>query len=95
MTASENPENSLFTQAVRELVAIGAAISANCEPCFKFHFDKARKLGVSHADMLLAVETAQMVKSASAQNVTDLAGKYLQGAMKTPCACEGQKACCS
>ena len=28
---------SLFTPAVKELVAIGAAIAANCEPCLRYH----------------------------------------------------------
>ncbi|MCU0872581.1 MAG: arsenite efflux transporter metallochaperone ArsD [Pirellulaceae bacterium] len=28
-------EGSLYTHAIEELVAIGAAIGANCEPCFK------------------------------------------------------------
>lgn len=32
-------EPSLFTDAVAELVAIGASIAANCEPCFKAHYD--------------------------------------------------------
>src|SRR5450756_1444018 len=30
---------SIFTDAVRELVAIGAAIAANCEICFKHHYN--------------------------------------------------------
>ena len=41
------PAKSIYSEAVQELVAIGAAIASNCEPCFRFHFDKARKLGVS------------------------------------------------
>jgi AhpD family alkylhydroperoxidase len=41
---------SLYTAAVAELVAIGAAIASNCEPCFKYHFDKARKLGIRVVD---------------------------------------------
>ena len=45
----------LHTEAVEELVAIGAAIASNCEPCFRFHYDKARKLGVSKEDMARAV----------------------------------------
>ena len=27
----------------KELIAIGAAVTANCVPCFKFHFAKARE----------------------------------------------------
>ena len=71
-------ETSLFTDAVAELVAIGASIAANCEPCFKAHYDRARKLGVSKADMLRAVETAQAVKDAPARAVLALADRYLR-----------------
>ncbi len=69
---------SLFTDAVAELVAIGASIAANCEPCFKAHYDRARKLGVSSADMMRAVETAQAVKDAPARAVLALADRYLR-----------------
>jgi AhpD family alkylhydroperoxidase len=68
---------SLYSEAVQELVAIGAAIAANCEPCFRYHFDKARKLGVSKEDMSRAVATAQMVKDSPARAMLALAEKYL------------------
>jgi AhpD family alkylhydroperoxidase len=66
-----------YTDAVAELVAIGAAVASNCEPCFKFHFDTARKLGVSMDDMLRAVKTAQAVKETSAKSVIALAERFL------------------
>ncbi len=72
------PAASLFTEAVAELVAIGAAIASNCEPCFTFHCDKARKLGVSDEDMSRAVTTAQNVKDAPAKAMSALAERYLR-----------------
>lgn len=72
------PSPSIFTEAVSELVAIGAAVASNCEPCFKFHYDKARKLGVSREDMLRAVTTAQNVKDAPAKAMLDLAERTLR-----------------
>ncbi|MEX2528272.1 MAG: arsenite efflux transporter metallochaperone ArsD [Gemmatimonadota bacterium] len=68
---------SLYTPQVAELVAIGAAIASNCEACFRFHFDQARKLGVSRDDMIRAVNTAQGVKNAPARAMMELAAKYL------------------
>jgi AhpD family alkylhydroperoxidase len=68
----------LFTESVKELVAIGASIAANCEPCFEYHEDKARKLGVSDEDMWQAVETAQMVKDTPARAVLKLAERHLR-----------------
>ena len=76
MTIPEK-EASIFTDAVRELVAIGAAIASNCEPCFKHHYNEARKLGVSKDDMRLAVKMAKMVKDTPARSILELADKYL------------------
>ena len=71
------PEPGLFTDAVAELVAIGAAIASNCEPCFKYHFDKARKLGVSRDDMRQAVAMALKVKEAPAKSMIELTDRFL------------------
>ena len=68
---------SIFTDAVKELVAIGASIGSNCEPCFKHHYNEARKLGVSKDDMRLAVKMAKMVKDTPARSILELADRYL------------------
>jgi AhpD family alkylhydroperoxidase len=47
--------SSIFSPSVAELVAIGA----NCEPCFKYHYSQARKLGVSREDVAQAVALAE------------------------------------
>lgn len=70
---------SIYTEAVAELVAIGAAIAANCEPRFKHHFQQAKKLGVSREDMTLAVETAKAVKETPAKAMVELARRTLEG----------------
>lgn len=77
--ATEALVQSLYTEAVAELVAIGAAIAANCDPCFKYHFQQARKLGISREDMMLAVKTAQSVKETPAKAMLQLAQRYLEG----------------
>ncbi|MBK9472895.1 MAG: arsenite efflux transporter metallochaperone ArsD [bacterium] len=85
--------SSLFTAAVSELVAIGAAIGSNCEPCFKHHYNEARKLGVSNDDMRLAVDVARAVKEAPAKSVLALADRYLAQpltlATAAPCCGDG------
>ncbi len=71
---------SIFTEQVAELVAIGAAIAANCEPCFKYHYDQAKKLGVSERDMRYAVDLAQKVKDTPARAILKQAERYLGNA---------------
>lgn len=89
------PAPSIFSPQVAELVAIGAAIASNCELCFKYHFAAARKLGVSDADMLQAVNLAQQVKDSPAKSVLDLAHRILQpgaaaaGDTSAGCGCRG------
>lgn len=82
---------SIYSEAVGELVAIGASIAANCEPCFKVHFDKARKLGVSREDMVRAAATARMVKEAPARALLEKAEKVLGRKIESPAAA---KCCC-
>jgi AhpD family alkylhydroperoxidase len=69
---------SNYNPAVGELVAIGAAIAANCEPCFKYHYSQARKHGVSNEDIAKSVAMAQAVKEAPAKAILNLAEKYLE-----------------
>lgn len=85
----DKPTVSVWNDSVAELVAIGAAIASNCEPCFKFHYDRALKLGVSREDMIRAVTLAQKVKEAPAKAVLDLAVRNLEppGAQPKPCCC--------
>jgi len=83
---------SLFTEQVAELVAIGAAIAANCEPCFKYHYDQARKLGVSNLDMRHAVDLAQKVKDTPARAMLEIAERYLGPA--TPGSAAKANSCC-
>ena len=67
----------VYSEAVAELVAIGAAIGANCEPCFKYHFLQARKLGVTKKDIALAVAMAERVKAAPAKAIRELAARHV------------------
>jgi AhpD family alkylhydroperoxidase len=71
------PGSSLYSSAVEELVAIGAAIGAGCEPCFTHHFREARKAGVGRAEIASAVATARKVKEAAAGEILKLAGRFL------------------
>lgn len=71
------PPQQAYTPAVGELVAIGAAVAANCEACLKYHSAQARKLGVSQEDMACAVTMAHKVKEAPARAVLDLANRLL------------------
>ena len=85
-------ENGIFSPAVAELVAIGAAIAANCEPCLKYHYRQAQLLGVSKADMARAVEVGGKVKDSPHQSILRLADKLTGANLSNPAAVSD--ACC-
>ncbi len=68
----------LFSPAVKELVAIGAAIAANCEPCLRYHVRAARELGVSSSDIASAIEMAAKVKDVPHQAILKLGARLTE-----------------
>ncbi len=46
---------------LRELISLGASVSAHCFPCFEYHLDHARKLEISEEDIKEAIRSGFMV----------------------------------
>ena len=63
---------------VSELVALGAAVGAGCEACFRSHFDAARTVGLTDDEIRQAVTVARAVRETSAARVLDLAARKLE-----------------
>ncbi|NPU96261.1 MAG: carboxymuconolactone decarboxylase family protein [Candidatus Omnitrophica bacterium] len=54
-------------ERTKELIAIGASVSAHCPPCLAWHLGNARELGIGEEEVRAAIETGFMVgKGASA-----------------------------
>jgi len=94
----------VYTRAVEELVAISAAIGANCDSCLAYHMSEARKVGVSRDDIARAIATARQVKEAALLEISKSAGRLLAFAAAeetlkvvpccTPDANASQRKCC-
>ncbi|MHC4291799.1 MAG: carboxymuconolactone decarboxylase family protein [Planctomycetota bacterium] len=56
----------------RELIAIGASVSANCQPCVEFHLSKAKKLEIAPKDIQTALEIGTMVRGGAAGQMDQL-----------------------
>lgn len=50
----------------KELIAIGASISANCQPCLEYHTNKAREYGLTEAEIKEAIEVGTLVRRGAA-----------------------------
>lgn len=51
---------------IKELIAVGASITANCQPCLQYHTSEAQKSGADEQDILEAIEVGKMVRRGAA-----------------------------
>ena len=51
---------------IRELIAIGASITANCQPCLQSHVEKALSCGAGHQEVTAAIEIGHRVRKGAA-----------------------------
>jgi AhpD family alkylhydroperoxidase len=56
----------MIDDKVKELIAIGASITANCHPCIKYHVNKAREMTIDENEIQEAIEVGKMVRKGAA-----------------------------
>jgi len=57
---------------IKELIAIGASVSANCHPCVKYHIAKAHELKIDEAEIQQAIDVGKMVRKGAAGQMDKL-----------------------
>ena len=65
--------------STRELIAIGASVTANCMPCLDYHLKKGREMGISEKDLHIAIKTGEQVKAGAAKKMSNYANSQIQG----------------
>ncbi len=56
----------IFDNQFRELIAIGASIGANCQPCLQYHSDKAKEYGANELEIKEAINVGKTVRIGAA-----------------------------
>lgn len=69
-------------EKTKELIAIGASIAANCQPCLDYHADKAREHGAGESEIAEAIEVGKLVRKGAAGKMD----KYVLHLTKDPAA---------
>ena len=54
---------------ILELIAVGASIAANCQPCLEFNVDKAREYGANAQQIAEAIEVGKRVRQGAASKM--------------------------
>jgi len=89
------------TPNIKELIAIGASVTAHCQPCLTYHLGKAREMGIDEQEIREAVAVGHQVEKGSMSAMTVFAKSVLDSSTQSNSACcTGQtspdgKSCCS
>ena len=54
-----------MNEQTRELIAIGAAVCAHCQPCLRLHVTRARELGIADDAIREAIAVGHQVEKGS------------------------------
>ena len=58
---------------VLRLIAVGASITANCQPCLQTNVMKARESGADEQEITEAIEVGKMVRKGAASKMNQFA----------------------
>lgn len=58
---------------IKRLIAVGASVTANCQPCLKYNVSKAKEAGVETQEIAEAIEVGKMVRKGAASNMDKFA----------------------
>jgi AhpD family alkylhydroperoxidase len=55
----------ILDDRTKSLIAVGASVTANCQPCLELHVGKARENGADEQQIKMAIEVAKSVRKGS------------------------------
>ena len=70
----------MIDSRIKELIAIGASISANCHPCLKYHINKAREMEIDEEEIQQSIEVGKMVRKGAAGQMDELVSELTNNA---------------
>jgi AhpD family alkylhydroperoxidase len=76
---------------IKELIAVGASVTANCQPCLQYHVSKARESGADDEEIEIAIAVAKAVRKGAALKMDDFATRL--GAATETAECGAGQGC--
>lgn len=65
---------------IKELIAVGASVTANCHPCLRYHVAKAKETGATEEEVTEAIAVGKMVRKGAAAKMDQLVASVSDGA---------------
>lgn len=68
---------------IKELVAVGASVTANCTSCLEYHVAKAREAGADPQEVAEAIDAGRLVREGAARKLDRVAARVTEVAAVT------------
>jgi AhpD family alkylhydroperoxidase len=68
----------MVDKQITELIAIGASVSANCQPCVKYHVSKARQMNIEEKEIQRAIKVGKMVRKGAADQMDEFISEIIK-----------------
>lgn len=65
-------------EKTKELIAIGASITAHCQPCLKYHLEQAVKLGISTEEINSAITVGKTIEKGALKAMDDFSKNKME-----------------
>lgn len=87
---------NILSDKTRSLIAVGASIAANCQPCLKNHVAKAQGNGANMKEITEAIEVGKAVRTGAAGGMDELVTE-IESDQQATCSILGDacKCCCN
>lgn len=68
----------MLDEKTKGFIAVGAAVTANCQSCLEVRSGKARELGATTAEIAAAIDVARQVRNGAAGKLDRFASELIQ-----------------
>jgi AhpD family alkylhydroperoxidase len=69
-----------MSDKIKELVAIGASFTVNCQPCLQYHAEKAAEFGATADEIASAIEIGRCVRKGAGAKMDKFAAPFTTAA---------------
>jgi AhpD family alkylhydroperoxidase len=80
---------------MKQLIAVGASVGANCHPCLEYTVGKALEAGIGRDEIMEAVDVAKAIKQGAASSMDKLALKLIGNRLPLKSQETEKCSCCS
>ena len=82
-------------EKIMELIAIGASVTAHCQPCLTYHVELGRQKGLSAEEIAAAIKVGSEVEKGASKAMRKFSESLVGAAESTSSCCCSSGSCCS